>query len=77
MARAEIADKHLLRALRLLAEEPAVELIDRPLKALRPLIADRYAEISGRWDEIVRGKTWRCQRVSITQAGRDFLETLK
>lgn len=71
-----------LRCLRILAEKPATQLVDRPLKNLLPLIDDGYAEISGRWDEVVNGKTWHCERVSITEAGLAFLarlsgETLK
>lgn len=66
-----------LRALRLLAAKPAVQLVDRPLSTLAPLIADGYAEIVGRWDEVANGKTWHCERVAITDAGRTFLATLE
>lgn len=66
-----------LRALRLLETEPATQLVDKPLRVLTPLIADGYAEISHRWDEVANGKLWRCEKVSITEAGRAFLKRIE
>lgn len=72
-----LAPKKLLRALRLLAAKPAIQLADRPLETLKPVIADGYAEVTHQWDERANGKLWHCEEVSITDAGRAFLASLE
>lgn len=59
-----------LRIYRLLAAEPASELRNKPLDSLLPLKEAGHAEVSHAWNEIHNGKTWLCQKVSITEAGR-------
>lgn len=66
-----------LRTYRLLAAEPASELRDRPLDSLLPLKAAGHAEVTHAWNEIANGKTWLCQKVSITEAGRTYLARLE
>lgn len=66
-----------LRALRLLAQSPATQLVDKPLDTLKPLIADGFAAVTHRWDERHSGKLWRCEKVSITDSGREFLAELE
>jgi hypothetical protein len=72
-----IARKKLLRALRLLAQNPATQLVDRPLDTLRPLIVDGYASVTRQWQETASGKLWHCEEVAITDAGRQLLKSLE
>ena len=61
------------RALRLLARRPATEAIGYEIHSLRALKARGWAEVTHRWNDVVNGRTWECQRVSITASGRDEL----
>lgn len=65
-----------LRALRLLQKSPATQLVDKPLDVCTMLIKNGLAEVTHRWDERINGKLWRCEKVSITEAGREFLRKM-
>lgn len=62
------------RALRLLADLPAIQLKDRPLSTVIPLIEKGHAEVVREYQDFANGKWWTCQEVRITDAGREALQ---
>jgi hypothetical protein len=61
------------RSLRLLADKPAHQLVDKPLDTITPLIERGHARVSRRFNEFANGKLWRCEEIVITDAGREAL----
>jgi hypothetical protein len=64
-------------ALQLLANAPATQSADHPLKSLQPLTARGLAVVSHRWDEVCNGRTWRLEKITITDDGRAELARLR
>jgi len=58
----------------LLAEKPAVQLRSQPLMTVQPLITAGHACITRRYTEWRNGKEWDIEEVSITDAGREYLQ---
>lgn len=61
------------RSLRLLADKPAHQLVDKPLETLIPLIERGHARVDRQYSEVANGKLWHCQIIMITDAGREAL----
>lgn len=64
-----------LRVLRILAQAPAHELAERPLRAVRPLVRSGLA-IEHPWTtESHAGRWWKTRIVSISPRGRVLLHS--
>lgn len=63
-----------MRALRIISNRLAHQLVGQPLETLALLIDNGLAHVSRRYyDTRVSGKTWHCEEVVITDAGRAIL----
>ncbi len=68
-----------LRALVLLSKSPAHEIQDQPLSVLSRLKEAGLCQVTSHYQDVSRSrkKVWNCQVVEITQAGIDYLRSVR